>query len=59
MQPAEVLYKMVFIKTLQYLQEKPVLESLFNKVESLQILRRSILKTSANDCLVHNMSLKA
>ena len=50
MQPAEVFYKMVFVKTLQYLQEKPVLESLFNKVESLQILRRFILKTSANDC---------
>ena len=32
--------------------------SLLNKVEGLQMLRTPILKTSANGCLVHNMSLK-
>ena len=36
-----------------------MLESLFKKDESLQNLRRSISKTSANGCLVHNMSSKA
>ena len=35
-----------------------MLESLFKKDESLQNLR-SISKTSANGCLVHNMSSKA
>ena len=36
-----------------------MLESLFNKIEGIQVLRLSILKTSANGCLVHNMTLKA
>ena len=40
-------------------RKAPVMESLFNKVEGLQILRTPILKTFANDCLVHNMYLKA
>ena len=35
-----------------------MLESPFNKVEGLQVLRTPTLKTSANGCLVHNMSLK-
>ena len=51
--------KELFVKILQYSQETPSLESLFNKVESLQILKRSILKTFANGHLVHNMSLIA
>ena len=32
-------------------------ESLFKKVENLQVLRTPILKICANGCLVHNMSL--
>ena len=35
-----------------------MLESLLHKAEGLKILGTSILKTSANGCLVHNMSLK-
>ena len=34
----------VFLKISQYSQEKPVSESLFNKVEGLQVLRTPILK---------------
>ena len=35
-----------------------MLESPFNKVEGLQVLRTPILKTYAKGCLVHNMSSK-
>ena len=35
-----------------------MLESLFDKVEGRQVLITPILKTFANGCLVHNMSLK-
>ena len=35
-----------------------MLESLFDKVAALQVLRTPILKKPTNGCLVHNISLK-
>ena len=39
-QPAEVFYKKgwkMFLKTSQYLEETPALESFFNKIEGLRL----------------------
>ena len=41
--------KKLFLKSMQYLQETPVLESLFNKVAGVQVIRPStLLKRDSN-----------
>ena len=51
--PVEVFDEKAVRKYFAIFTEKNLCWSRFNKIEGLQILRTFILKTSANDCLVH------